>query len=89
MKLDLFMVDPDNWGWQLCLRTGSAGFNQYVLLPAVKRQGLVAEHGYLKHGVQVMPTPDETDIFRRALVTTGQCQAARCGNTITGRAIYR
>jgi DNA polymerase/3'-5' exonuclease PolX len=56
MKLDLFMADADDWEWQLCLRTGSAGFNQHVLLPAVKRQGLVAENGYLTRDGQVIPT---------------------------------
>jgi DNA polymerase/3'-5' exonuclease PolX len=62
--LDLFIATPDNWGWQLCLRTGSAGFNQHVLLRAVRQQGYVAENGYLQRRGEVIATPEESDIFR-------------------------
>jgi DNA polymerase/3'-5' exonuclease PolX len=64
MTLDLFMADADNWGWQLCLRTGSAGLNQHVFLRAMKHQGYVAEDGYLKRGGQVISTLEEVDVFR-------------------------
>jgi DNA polymerase/3'-5' exonuclease PolX len=29
IKLDLFIATPENWGWQLVIRTGSAEFNEY------------------------------------------------------------
>jgi DNA polymerase/3'-5' exonuclease PolX len=63
MKLDLFIATPDNWGWQLCLRTGSAGFNAHVMLPALKRHGYVMEQGAIWRNGQVVPTPEETDVW--------------------------
>jgi len=64
MTLDLFIVEPDSWGWQLCLRTGSSGFNQYVLLKAVRQQRYTSDGGFLQRPGQVIPTPEEVDVFR-------------------------
>jgi DNA polymerase/3'-5' exonuclease PolX len=64
MKLDSFIATADNWGWQLCLRTGSALFNQRVLRRAARRQGYVAEDGYLQRRGEVIATAEETDAFR-------------------------
>lgn len=64
MKLDLFIANPDNWGWILCLRTGSSDFNQKVLLHAMHQQGYASDGGTLLRYGQVIPTPEEVDVFR-------------------------
>jgi DNA polymerase/3'-5' exonuclease PolX len=64
MKLDIFMVEADTWGWQLCLRTGSTGFNRDVVLKAMHQQGYASDKGSLwRHG-QMIATLEETDVFR-------------------------
>jgi DNA polymerase/3'-5' exonuclease PolX len=63
MKLDLFIATPDNWGWQLCLRTGSAGFNEYKMLPALKARGYASKDGYIQHNGEVIPVREETDLW--------------------------
>jgi DNA polymerase/3'-5' exonuclease PolX len=64
MKLDVFIVEADSWGWQLCLRTGSAGFNQDVLITAMHQQGYESDGGCLQRGGQPIATPEEVDVFR-------------------------
>jgi DNA polymerase/3'-5' exonuclease PolX len=64
MVLDLFIAKADNWGWQLALRTGSAAFNQHVLLRALTQQGYTASDGYIQREGQVVPIPEETDLWR-------------------------
>jgi DNA polymerase/3'-5' exonuclease PolX len=64
MKLDVFIVNADNWGWILALRTGSSGFNQEVLLHAMHQQGYTSEDGSLHGHGQVILTPEEVDVFR-------------------------
>jgi len=63
MMLDLFIANPDNWGWQLCLRTGSAGFNEHVMIPALKARGYLSEKGHIQRDGQIIPTPEETDLW--------------------------
>jgi DNA polymerase/3'-5' exonuclease PolX len=65
MVLDLFITMPDNWGWILALRTGSAGFNEHVLLRTLKQRGYSAEHGHIQRAGQIVPIPEETDLFAR------------------------
>jgi DNA polymerase/3'-5' exonuclease PolX len=64
IKLDLFIATPENWGWILCVRTGSTGFNQHVMLPALKARGYRADEGSIWRDGQVVPTPEETDLWR-------------------------
>ncbi len=47
MKLDLFLVSPENWGIQLLIRTGSAEFSQGVMTVA-KRIGKPCVNGFLQ-----------------------------------------
>ena len=47
MPVELYFADEDNFGYLKCLRTGSKEFNKEVMLPALKRQGLVAEGEYI------------------------------------------
>jgi DNA polymerase/3'-5' exonuclease PolX len=68
IKLDLFLVEPDSWGWQLCLRTGSTAFNRDVLLKSMHQQGYESDGGALQREGQVMPTPEEVDVFRLLLL---------------------
>jgi DNA polymerase/3'-5' exonuclease PolX len=63
MKLDLFIANPDNWGWQLALRTGSTGFNRVMMLPALKARGYVMDEGDIWRNGQVVPVPEETDLW--------------------------
>jgi DNA polymerase/3'-5' exonuclease PolX len=62
--LDLFIANPDNWGWQLARRTGSSAFNQHVLLRALTQQGYTASDGYIQREGQVVPIPEEADLWR-------------------------
>lgn len=64
MKLDLFIANGENWGWILALRTGSATFNEHVLLRTLKQQGYTAEQGHITRGGRVIPVWEETDLWR-------------------------
>ena len=64
MKLDLFIATPENWGWSLCLYTGSKEFNQHVLLRAMHQRGYTSDGRTLRYLGKVLPTPEETDVFR-------------------------
>lgn len=73
MKLDLFMVDPDGFGLQLAIRTGSADWCKHVLAPAWVRAGYCSEGGLLHRVVDndfpdnwdtTESTPDEHTLFK-------------------------
>jgi DNA polymerase/3'-5' exonuclease PolX len=64
IALDLFIANPDNWGWIPCLRTGNSDFNQKVLPHAMHQQGYTSDGGTLQREGQAIPTPEETDVFR-------------------------
>ena len=64
MTLDLFIATPENWGWSLCLYTGSKEFNQHVLLRAMHQRGYTSDGRTLRSLGKVLPTPEETDVFR-------------------------
>jgi DNA polymerase/3'-5' exonuclease PolX len=64
MKLDVFIVNADTWGWQVCLRTGSKAFNQDVLIKAMHQQGYESDEGSLRRNGQMIATPEEVDVFR-------------------------
>ena len=74
MKLDLFMPDPDGYGLQLAIRTGSAEWSHKRLATAWVRAGFKSEGGLLRRvlnteGVQslgpVVPCPTERELFDR------------------------
>jgi DNA polymerase/3'-5' exonuclease PolX len=48
MKLDLFMVDPDGFGLQVAIRTGSADWSRRILASAWVRAGFRSEAGLLR-----------------------------------------
>lgn len=66
IKLDLFMVNTDNWGLQLAIRTGSAEYSHKVLASTWVKRGYKAEEGILykksKPGIPV-PVREERDLF--------------------------
>jgi DNA polymerase/3'-5' exonuclease PolX len=65
MKLDLFMPDPQGFGLQLAIRTGSAAWCKEVLAPAWVRAGYRLEGGILRRADGAgVPTPDEHTLFR-------------------------
>jgi DNA polymerase/3'-5' exonuclease PolX len=63
MTLDLFMANPDNWGYQLILRTGSERFNRVKMLPALKARGYVMDEVYIWLDGQIVPASEETDLW--------------------------
>jgi DNA polymerase/3'-5' exonuclease PolX len=63
VTLDLFIVEPDSWGWQLCLRTGSTEFNRDVILKAMHQQGYDAAAGQVRKLGKIIPLREEADVF--------------------------
>lgn len=63
--LDLFITDPQRWGWIYLLRTGSDRHNMLVLA-RLKGNGYRAEEGALWWSGTMVPTPEEADVFKRA-----------------------
>ena len=65
MKVDLFMVDPDGWGLQLAIRTGSAAWSHQVLAKAWVRAGYHSKGGLLhRSDGTVVPLRTESELFR-------------------------
>jgi DNA polymerase/3'-5' exonuclease PolX len=72
MKLDLFMVDPEGYGLQLAIRTGSDNWCRGVLARAWVRAGFRSKDGLLRRVVNnngvyslgsVVPTRTERELF--------------------------
>lgn len=70
IKVDLFVAHPDNWGWILFLRTGSADFGKaflgkYKTCNKMKYDEKSSDDGYLrnKSGSKVI-TFEEIDVFK-------------------------
>lgn len=60
--LDLFIAEPENFGWQLILRTGSSEFNQN-LLKELKNRDVHSIDGYLYLKEERIDTPTEDSVF--------------------------
>ncbi len=66
MKLDLFMVDPEGYGLQLAIRTGSDNWCRGVLARAWVRAGFRSKDGLLRHDLgagTVQPVRTERELF--------------------------
>jgi DNA polymerase/3'-5' exonuclease PolX len=64
LPLDLFMVDPDGFGLQLAIRTGSADWSRRILASAWVRAGFHSEGGLLRdQWGGVHPAPTEQALF--------------------------
>lgn len=63
IQLDLFMVNRENWGAQLLIRTGSARFSKWVIGTLLPQQGYRMEDGYVMKGQHVVPVYEEEDVL--------------------------
>lgn len=63
VKLDLFMATPQNWGYILAIRTGSAEYSHWVLAATWVRLGYKGVDGNLTREGKVVPVPEETTLF--------------------------
>ena len=64
IKLDLFLVDKDNWGYIYAMRTGSANFSHKVLANAWVQAGFKSEKGHMVKNGKMYPAREEEDFFR-------------------------
>lgn len=64
IKLDLFMCRPENWGAIFLIRTGDWQFSKWVMGTLLPRAGYQQEGGYVRRNGLIVPTPEETDVFR-------------------------
>lgn len=62
VKVDLFMATPDNWGYILAIRTGSAEFSQ-SLAWRWKKMGYKGQDGMLTRFGKPVPLKEERDLF--------------------------
>ncbi|MCC7407404.1 MAG: hypothetical protein IT442_04990 [Phycisphaeraceae bacterium] len=73
IQVDLFMVHPETWGYQLAIRTGPSDFSRWLVTPRSKHGGL-AEGYFCRDGIvwrmqsdpggsAAVPVPEETDFF--------------------------
>lgn len=65
VKCDLFFARPENWGYILAIRTGSAKFSHRFLANAWKSRGLEGREGmlYWKKSDTPQPVPTERELF--------------------------
>lgn len=64
VKLDLFFADPDNWGYILAIRTGSADYSHNILAKAWVKKGYKGENGFLTANGKAVPVREESELFR-------------------------
>lgn len=64
IMLDIFIANPDNFGYILMLRTGSSDWNQHTMLPRLKGNGYKANDGHIWYKGAIVSTPDEAAMFR-------------------------
>lgn len=63
VEVDFFLVDRDNWGLQLALRTGSAEFSHHVLAHGWCVAGCEGRGGHLFRGDKMIPVRTEHELF--------------------------
>jgi DNA polymerase/3'-5' exonuclease PolX len=66
IALDLFFATLDNWGLIYAIRTGSAEYSHRVLACGWVRAGYTSVGGMLTRHGEVVPCPEERDLFRLA-----------------------
>jgi DNA polymerase (family 10) len=70
IALDLFMVEPEGFGLQLAIRTGSAAWSHEVLARSWVRAGFHSEGGLLRRqNGTVVPCTTERGLFDRIGLT--------------------
>lgn len=73
LQVDLFSAAPDNFGLILLIRTGPAGYS-HSFVTDIRDRALHVSRGQLHRGslgcgaipCQVIPTPEESDVYRAA-----------------------
>ncbi len=65
IKLDLFFVEPGNWGLIYAIRTGSAEYSHKILATQWVKRGYHSEGGYLTYNGKQILVPEEKDLFTR------------------------
>lgn len=63
IALDLFIVLPESWGYQMAIRTGSREFSRLLAARWV-RMGYVGDEGRLTHRGKPVPVETEEEMFR-------------------------
>lgn len=64
MELDLFVATPENWGYILAIRTGSADYSHKVLARKWRRRGFAGRGGMLYNSRgQAVDVREEEDVF--------------------------
>lgn len=65
-KVEIFLADADNWGWQLALRTGAADANAFMMTQCQRYDSpFRSVEGYWQiEGVGRITVPDERELFR-------------------------
>lgn len=64
IKLDLFMVTPENFGLQFAIRTGSADFSHYKLACRWVELGYHSEGGFLRKNGKKIILREEIELFK-------------------------
>jgi len=64
ISLDLFICQPENWGYIFMLRTGSDWFNKEVLIKRLHDRYYDLEDGWVKLKGNTVHTPLENDMFQ-------------------------
>lgn len=64
VKLDVFLCNPENFGIQYLIRTGSAEFSQRIVTALRYSKNCPVRDGYIhdRHGSEII-TPDEQSVF--------------------------
>lgn len=63
VHVDLYLTEPDNFGWIFALRTGSKEFN-FRYLEAIKRAGITNLNGNLFRDGRKISVPTEEEFYR-------------------------
>ena len=63
IKLDLFIVNPDNWGFQFAIRTGSANYSAQTLGVGWVKAGYKGVDGMLTKNGVIVPIREEKEFF--------------------------
>lgn len=66
IKLDLFFAEPNNWGYILAIRTGSASYSKNVLAATWVKRGYHGHEGnlYARKDSGPLAIPEEIELFK-------------------------
>lgn len=64
VKIDVFFAVPENWGYIMAIRTGSADYSHRILAKAWVKKGYVGKDGFLTSNGKIVPVREESELFR-------------------------